>query len=88
MTDFFYTSQHYYWNVNILKISELSKFLSLKKPYKSRVCIVLSCLGTSISLSLEALMISSLKAIKTLCVADFVAYIYFIMIVFHNEILI
>lgn len=30
MTDFFNTSQHYYWNVNILKISELSKFQALK----------------------------------------------------------
>lgn len=53
------------------------QILSLKKPYKSRGCTVLSCIGASISLSLEALMTSSLKAIKTLCVADFVAYIYY-----------
>lgn len=76
MTDLFLYVPTLLLECKYTKNQRIKQILSLKKPYKSRVCTVLLCIGAYISLSLEALMISSLKAIKTLCVADFVAYIY------------
>lgn len=77
MTDLFLYVPTLLLECKYTKNQRIKQISNLKKTYKSRVCTVLSCIGASISLSLEALMTSSLEAIKTLCVADFVAYIYY-----------
>ena len=83
MTDLFLYVPTLLLECKYTKNQRIKQISDLKKPYKSRACAVLSCIGASISLSLEALLTSSLKAIKTLCIAH-----TFIMTVFHNEILI